>query len=65
MDIMTRLYMIELLVQSIKESVAEFNGNKFDCGSDYGKEHSAGSIRDRCRVVRRELLMVMKELDKC
>lgn len=65
MDIITRLELIELIIKSIKESVKYFNGNKFDRGCDYASEHSAASIQDRCRIARRELLMIVKELDKC
>ena len=65
MDIDKRIEMVALLIDSIKESITEFNGNKFDCGCNYPSEHSVTSIQDRCRVARRELLLIMKELNKC
>lgn len=65
MDIITRLELIELLIKSVKESVQNFNGDKMDCGYEYLQEHSVSSIQDRCRIARRELLMITKELDRC
>ena len=62
MDIKSRIDMVELLIHSVKESVEEYKGNRYGAGYDYAREHSAGSIQERCKIARRELLMIMKEL---
>ena len=62
MDINKRIDMVLLLLQSTKESIEEYSGNKYGAGYEYPIVHSAASIQERCKVARRELLMIMKEL---
>lgn len=62
MNIEERINMILLLLQSTKESIEEYSGNKYGAGYEYPAVHSAASIQERCKVARRELLMIMKEL---
>lgn len=62
MDINKRIDMVLLLLQSTKESIEEYSGNKYGAGYEYPTVHSAASIQERCKVARRELLMIMKEL---
>ena len=62
MNIEERINMILLLLQSTKESIEEYSGNKYGAGYEYPTVHSAASIQERCKVARRELLLIMKEL---
>ena len=62
MSIEERINMILLLLQSTKESIEEYSGNKYGVGCEHPTVHSAGSIQERCKIARRELLMIMKEL---
>ena len=63
MNIEQRINMVLLLLQSTKESIEEYSGNKYGAGYEYSTVHSAGSIQERCKIARRELLMIMKELN--
>ena len=66
MDINKRLELIKGLVESIEESSHAFT-EKYNAGEVYEleQEHSVNSMITRCKIARRELLMFMKELEKC